>query len=136
MIRFFFHFHFMAQIKDRVQLLREACQRHQRGYQDAMCGKGIDRHLFCLYVLSKYFEIDSPFLNEVLSEPWRLSTSQTPLGQTNKLDLNKYPQCISAGGEFLIYISGRFHPKPFQHVLQLILLFRFICNRWVWSSCR
>ena len=41
-----------------------------------MTGKGIDRHLFCLYVVSKYLEIDSPFLTEVLSEPWRLSTSQ------------------------------------------------------------
>lgn len=64
-----------------------------------MCGKGIDRHLFCLYVVSKYLEVDSPFLNEVLSEPWRLSTSQTPHGQTNKMDLKKYPNCISAGGK-------------------------------------
>lgn len=83
-------------------MLRIACARHQRAYQDAMCGKGIDRHLFCLYVVSKYLEIDSPFLNEVLSEPWRLSTSQTPHGQTT-LDLVKYPNCISAGGiQFVI----------------------------------
>lgn len=81
-------------------MLRVACKRHQRGYQDAMCGKGIDRHLFCLYVVSKYLEVDSPFLNEVLSEPWRLSTSQTPHGQTSKMDLKKYPNCISAGGIF------------------------------------
>lgn len=74
-----------------------------QAYQDAMCGKGIDRHLFCLYVVSKYLEVDSPFLNEVLSEPWRLSTSQTPHGQTNKMDLNKYPNCISAGGNYLVY---------------------------------
>ncbi|KAL7643720.1 UNVERIFIED_CONTAM: hypothetical protein RMT77_005726 [Armadillidium vulgare] len=85
---------------DRISLLRKACARHQSGYQDAMCGKGIDRHLFCLYVISKYLEIDSPFLNKVLSEPWRLSTSQTPHGQTNKLDLTKHPDCISAGGGF------------------------------------
>jgi hypothetical protein len=77
-----------------------ACGQHQRGYQDAMCGKGIDRHLFCLYVVSKYLEVDSPFLKEVLSEPWRLSTSQTPHGQTSKLDLAKHPDCISAGGGF------------------------------------
>lgn len=65
-----------------------------------MCGKGIDRHLFCLYVVSKYLEVDSPFLNEVLSEPWRLSTSQTPHGQTKKmLDLVKHQNCISAGGK-------------------------------------
>lgn len=65
-----------------------------------MCGKGIDRHLFCLYVVSKYLEVDSPFLKEVLSEPWRLSTSQTPHGQTSKMDLKKHPECISAGGGF------------------------------------
>nr|XP_053638922.1 carnitine O-palmitoyltransferase 1, liver isoform-like isoform X1 [Cherax quadricarinatus] len=65
-----------------------------------MCGKGIDRHLFCLYVISKYLEVDNPFLNEVLSEPWRLSTSQTPHGQTTKMDLTKNPKCISAGGGF------------------------------------
>lgn len=65
-----------------------------------MTGKGIDRHLFCLYVVSKYLGVDSPFLSEVLSEPWRLSTSQTPHQQTNKLDLAKHPEHISAGGGF------------------------------------
>lgn len=57
-------------------LLKVACDRHQKGYKDSMTGAGIDRHLFCLYVVSKYLNIDSPFLKEVLSEPWRLSTSQ------------------------------------------------------------
>ncbi|XP_057662082.1 carnitine O-palmitoyltransferase 1, muscle isoform [Diorhabda carinulata] len=86
--------------EERVRLLKVACNSHQTGYQDAMCGKGIDRHLFCLYVVSKYLEVDSPFLKEVLSEPWRLSTSQTPHGQTSRLDLKKHPKCISAGGGF------------------------------------
>ncbi|KAJ1525467.1 hypothetical protein ONE63_010277 [Megalurothrips usitatus] len=86
--------------EERVALLQKACKIHHLGIQDAMCGKGIDRHLFCLYVVSKYLEVDSPFLKEVLSEPWRLSTSQTPHGQTNKMDLKKFPQCISAGGGF------------------------------------
>ncbi|XP_021953980.1 carnitine O-palmitoyltransferase 1, liver isoform isoform X2 [Folsomia candida] len=86
--------------EQRIALLRDACRRHQLGYQNAMVGSGIDRHLFCLYVISKYLEIDSPFLKEVLSEPWRLSTSQTPHGQTTKLDLVKHPDCISAGGGF------------------------------------
>ena len=36
----------------------------------------------------------------MLSEPWRLSTSQTPHGQTNLLDLKKHPRCVSAGGGF------------------------------------
>ena len=56
--------------------MKKASDRHQMAYRDAMTGKGIDRHMFCLYVVSKYLEIDSPFLTEVLSEPWRLSTSQ------------------------------------------------------------
>jgi len=84
----------------KIALLRTACTQHQLGYQNAMVGKGIDRHLFCLYVISKYLEIDSPFLKEVLSEPWKLSTSQTPHGQTTKLDIAKHPDCISAGGGF------------------------------------
>lgn len=87
-------------VAERIKLLNAASDRHQLGYQDAMCGKGIDRHLFCLYVVSKYLELDSPFLKKVLSEPWRLSTSQTPHGQTSKMDLRKHPNCISAGGGF------------------------------------
>jgi len=53
-------------------------------YRDAMTGKGIDRHLFCLYVLSKYFNMDSPFLQTVLHEPWKLSTSQVDIEKKTK----------------------------------------------------
>ncbi|CAG4942207.1 unnamed protein product [Colias eurytheme] len=87
-------------IEDRLELFLKASQRHQLGYQDAMAGRGIDRHLFCLYVVSKYLELDSPFLQEVFNEPWRLSTSQTPYGQTSLMDLKKYPKCVGAGGGF------------------------------------
>ena len=52
----------LFQINQRISLLQKACKVHQLGYQDAMCGKGIDRHLFCLYVVSKYLEVESPFL--------------------------------------------------------------------------
>jgi hypothetical protein len=45
-------------------------------------------------------EIDTPFLKEVLSEPWRLSTSQTASSQTDKFDVKKYPNMVSAGGGF------------------------------------
>ncbi|KAG4080232.1 hypothetical protein HA402_010724 [Bradysia odoriphaga] len=85
---------------ERVKLLRDACKQHQVGYLDAMCGRGVDRHLFALYVVSKYLEIDSPFLKDVISEPWRLSTSQTPHGQTPRIDLKKYPQLLGPGGGF------------------------------------
>jgi carnitine O-palmitoyltransferase 1, liver isoform len=85
---------------ERVRLMNEACKRHQQGYLDAMCGRGVDRHLFCLYVVSKYLEVESPFLRDALSEPWRLSTSQTPMGQTPKTDLRKHPGIASASGGF------------------------------------
>lgn len=85
---------------ERMRLMQIACKQHQAGYLDAMCGRGVDRHLFCLYVVSKYLQIDSPFLNDVISEPWRLSTSQTPHGQTPKIDLKKYPRLVSCGGGF------------------------------------
>lgn len=98
-------------------------------YRLAMTGSGIDRHLFCLYIVSKYLGADSPFLNkvsivilslffhslddkrmlfllmssivcQVLSEPWRLSTSQTPQQQLNLVDINKFPKYVGAGGGF------------------------------------
>ena len=37
---------------------------------------------------------------QILSEPWKLSTSQTPHGQAGLLDLRKHPNHISAGGGF------------------------------------
>ncbi|XP_066991889.2 carnitine O-palmitoyltransferase 1, liver isoform [Anabrus simplex] len=86
--------------EERISLFRKACDKHQMLYKEAMCGKAIDRYLFCLYVVSKYLEVDSPFLNEVLREPWRLSTSQPPHGQTSRLDLKKCPQYISPSGGF------------------------------------
>nr|XP_034990942.1 carnitine O-palmitoyltransferase 1, brain isoform isoform X2 [Zootoca vivipara] len=84
----------------RLRLFRMAAERHQNLYRKAMTGAGIDRHLFCLYVVSKYLGLDSPFLREVLSEPWRLSTSQTPIQQIELFDLQNHPDYISFGGGF------------------------------------
>ena len=39
--------------EDRIELLRLASQKHQAMYRDAMTGKGADRHMFGLYVVSK-----------------------------------------------------------------------------------
>ena len=64
--------------KERAALLRKAVEKHVDRYRAAMCGKGIDRHLFCLYVMSVWRGQPSSFLKEVLSVPWKLSTSQTP----------------------------------------------------------
>ncbi|XP_041830596.1 carnitine O-palmitoyltransferase 1, liver isoform-like isoform X2 [Melanotaenia boesemani] len=82
------------------RLCRAASDKHQQLYRMAMTGAGIDRHLFCLYVVSKYLGVESPFLKEVLSEPWRLSTSQTPLQQVELFDLVNHPEYISCGGGF------------------------------------
>ncbi|XP_041867552.1 LOW QUALITY PROTEIN: carnitine O-palmitoyltransferase 1, liver isoform [Melanotaenia boesemani] len=82
------------------RLFRLASEKHQNLYRMAMTGAGIDRHLFCLYVVSKYLGVDSPFLKEVLSEPWHLSTSQTPVQQMELFDLKNHPDFISLGGGF------------------------------------
>ncbi|KAL8560156.1 hypothetical protein ACOMHN_021651 [Nucella lapillus] len=89
-----------AEKEELISLLKAAASTHQKLYRNAMTGQGIDRHLFCLYVVSKYLGEDSPFLAEVLGEPWRLSTSQTPHQQTEKLDLKKHPDRICGGGGF------------------------------------
>nr|XP_057905457.1 carnitine O-palmitoyltransferase 1, liver isoform isoform X2 [Doryrhamphus excisus] len=81
-------------------LFRLASERHQNLYRLAMTGAGIDRHLFCLYVVSKYLGVESAFLKEVLSEPWRLSTSQTPVQQMELFDLKNHPEFVSLGGGF------------------------------------
>ncbi|XP_077590123.1 carnitine O-palmitoyltransferase 1, liver isoform [Stigmatopora nigra] len=82
------------------RLFKLASERHQNLYRLAMTGAGIDRHLFCLYVVSKYLGVESPFLKEVLSEPWRLSTSQTPVQQMELFDLKNHPEFVSLGGGF------------------------------------
>uniref|UniRef100_A0A8C9WX13 carnitine O-palmitoyltransferase n=1 Tax=Sander lucioperca TaxID=283035 RepID=A0A8C9WX13_SANLU len=88
------------QREERLRLLKVAAEKHQNMYRMAMTGEGIDRHLFCLYVVSKYLGEDSPFLKEVLSEPWRLSTSQTPMQQVELFDLVRHPEFVSSGGGF------------------------------------
>uniref|UniRef100_A0A8C2B2D1 carnitine O-palmitoyltransferase n=1 Tax=Cyprinus carpio TaxID=7962 RepID=A0A8C2B2D1_CYPCA len=90
----------MISNKTRLRLLTQAAEKHQQMYRLAMTGQGIDRHLFCLYVVSKYLGQGSPFLQEVLSEPWKLSTSQTPLQQGELFDLVNHPEYVTSGGGF------------------------------------
>lgn len=59
------------QREERLKLLKQAAEKHQNMYRLAMTGQGIDRHLFCLYVVSKYLGEDSAFLKEV----WRVVAS-------------------------------------------------------------
>lgn len=87
---------------DKLNALHKAAERHELGYKDAMSGKGIDRHLFALYVVSVGKSIDSPFLKGALSVPWRLSTSQQPQQQTTLWDIKAKENVrkISPGGGF------------------------------------
>uniref|UniRef100_A0A672L6U2 Carnitine O-palmitoyltransferase 1, liver isoform-like n=1 Tax=Sinocyclocheilus grahami TaxID=75366 RepID=A0A672L6U2_SINGR len=82
------------------RLFRTAAEKHQHLYKMAMTGGGIDRHLFCLYLVSKYLGEESPFLKEVLSETWNLSTSQTPLQQVELFDFVNHPEYTTCGGGF------------------------------------
>lgn len=84
----------------RISYFRLAAENHVNLYRKAMLGLGVDRHLFALYVMSRVFNMKVPFLEKILSEPWRLSTSQTPLGISGELDYNKSPELSSAGGGF------------------------------------
>uniref|UniRef100_A0A9L0RKS3 Carnitine O-palmitoyltransferase 1, muscle isoform n=1 Tax=Equus caballus TaxID=9796 RepID=A0A9L0RKS3_HORSE len=54
-------------------LFRKASEKHQNMYRLAMTGSGIDRHLFCLYVVSKYLGVSSPFLAEVADDGYGVS---------------------------------------------------------------
>ncbi|KAF1326975.1 Choline/carnitine o-acyltransferase, partial [Globisporangium splendens] len=95
--------------EQKLKLLQTACDAHQDGYRGAMCGKGIDRHLFTLYCTSVGFGIESAFLKSALGRPWRLSTSQQPQQQTThwpkvfkSLEGTKYgvDDAICPGGGF------------------------------------
>jgi len=67
--------------EEKLALLKKSCDQHQDYYRNCMAGKGCDRHLFGLYVVSKYLQIKSPFLDSVFNMPFALSTSQTPQHQ-------------------------------------------------------
>ncbi|KAK0401224.1 hypothetical protein QR680_015653 [Steinernema hermaphroditum] len=64
---------------ERLTLLRKACCSHTQRNRECMVGRGVDRHLFVLYILSKGTNTSSPFLDYYISQPWMLSTSQPPV---------------------------------------------------------
>ncbi|KAI6170302.1 Carn-acyltransf domain-containing protein [Aphelenchoides besseyi] len=85
-----------------VKLLRAACDKHQQQTRLAMTGGGVDRHLFVLYIWSRYFKVENPFLQHYIgSQQWKLSTSQGPLvTKISNEDANPiaYDQCWLGGG--------------------------------------
>ncbi|BFZ23755.1 hypothetical protein BsWGS_26793 [Bradybaena similaris] len=89
--------------EEKKSLLKTACEKHVLLYKDAMNGKGIDRHLFALYVASRGMGLDCKFLKKVLSLPWTLSTSQQPQQQISwapNCGKPKYQNLLSPGGGF------------------------------------
>ncbi|KAK0410863.1 hypothetical protein QR680_005367 [Steinernema hermaphroditum] len=90
--------------EERLELLRIASRKHQNMYRDAMSGKGVDRHLFALYVVKRYLEEESPFLDKIFPPTYLLSTSQTPLNQCEEeakiLTPEQRMNFVSAGGGF------------------------------------
>ncbi|XP_036355871.1 carnitine O-palmitoyltransferase 1, brain isoform-like [Octopus sinensis] len=58
------------------RLAYEAINSHQRVTKMACTGMGIDRHLFALFIVSRFLVEKSEFLECVLQETWGMSTSQ------------------------------------------------------------
>ncbi|KAI1703198.1 choline/Carnitine o-acyltransferase domain-containing protein [Ditylenchus destructor] len=69
----------------KLERLQTACKSHHTRNREIMLGKGVDRHLFVLYILSRAAGVSSAFLNYYISQPWTLSTSQPP-NVTNQVD--------------------------------------------------
>ena len=77
--------------------------------------QGYDRHIFALYVVMRYLEEKSALMEKIMPPDYELSTSQvrcsvvvlmsksllqTPLQQTEGVNLSKTPWMASAGGGF------------------------------------
>ncbi|XP_052790483.1 carnitine O-acetyltransferase-like [Mya arenaria] len=66
----------------RAELLRRAINSHKQYTNDAISGKGIDRHFLGLSLIAQENKIELPELfkdpNFVFSKTWRISTSQVP----------------------------------------------------------
>ncbi|XP_071444145.1 carnitine O-palmitoyltransferase 1, liver isoform-like [Hetaerina americana] len=89
--------------EEKIKLFRKASNKHQELYRQAMTGQGIDRHLFALYVCCRGMGYKCKFLEEVLSQPWTLSTSQQPhqqLIQIPDCNLEPFRDKVSPGGGF------------------------------------
>ncbi|VDL77803.1 unnamed protein product [Nippostrongylus brasiliensis] len=71
--------------EEKIEKLRKACSVHTVNNKEAMVGRGVDRHLFVLYVLAQGTSVSSPFLDHYISQPWLLSTSHVP-NVTNQID--------------------------------------------------
>ncbi|VDK29652.1 unnamed protein product [Gongylonema pulchrum] len=118
----------LQSVRYRLRLLRIACSYHQQLYRDAMSGRGVDRHLFAFkrtrsvsrkdflcgkavhrillfrYIVMRYLELKSPFLERIFPPTFLLSTSQTPMNQCEEemksIDAALKLKIVTAGGGF------------------------------------
>lgn len=90
--------------EEKYKLLQKAADLHAKMYKDCMNGKGIDRHLFALFVVCKGQGYESEFLKSALTLPWTLSTSQQPQQQMAGTHFSvtepELTHLISPGGGF------------------------------------
>uniref|UniRef100_A0A4X2L0L8 Carnitine palmitoyltransferase 1C n=1 Tax=Vombatus ursinus TaxID=29139 RepID=A0A4X2L0L8_VOMUR len=84
----------------RLTLFRVAAEKHWTLCRAALTGEGVDRHLFCLYLVSQLLCLPSPFLTQVRAERWKLSTSQSPKHQPQLFDPANHPDYVCCGGGF------------------------------------
>jgi len=88
--------------EEKARLMKVAATKHQNNYRDCMSGKGIDRHLFALYVVCKAKGYDTSFLSKAFAIPWTLSTSCTPINTLEGLfhHIPEMSDLVSPGGGF------------------------------------
>uniref|UniRef100_A0A1I7UMR2 Carn_acyltransf domain-containing protein n=1 Tax=Caenorhabditis tropicalis TaxID=1561998 RepID=A0A1I7UMR2_9PELO len=101
----------------KIALLKKACETHVLRNKKCMIGQGIDRHIFVLYILSQGTGIQSPFLDNYISQKWKLSTSHVP-NVTNQCDEDTDPDdtwlgacfgAVAADGYGICYRFGGNH---------------------------
>ncbi|KAK6108505.1 Choline/Carnitine o-acyltransferase family protein [Brugia pahangi] len=85
--------------EERLKLLKTAAKAHVFHSKECLTGSGVDRHLFVLYILSKMTGINSSLLDYYITQPWELSTSQTP-NVTRQINEDEYPNLSWFGGGF------------------------------------
>lgn len=90
---------------ERLEMLKVACQKHQKLYLDSMYGNGVDRHLFALHAAAQQSGVDSNFLKEATSEPFVLLTSHIPHNQTLKTDHSSNKFLTTAGGGMSTFVE-------------------------------
>mmetsp|Transcript_4768 Transcript_4768/g.11175 ORF Transcript_4768/g.11175 Transcript_4768/m.11175 type:complete len:838 (-) Transcript_4768:226-2739(-) len=93
-----------ASKEDKIKAIKDSAQQHQSYSRDAGCGKGVDRHLFALYVAAQGLGVEAQFLKDFLGLQYKLSTSQIPQRQTS-VKLDKLPYATD-----LLSPSGGFGP--------------------------